>query len=109
MRTQRVSRDSCTLSLSLVLHEGGWLAPHLRPLYRRKRNPVPHCIGGWVRPDVGLDGCRKIYLRQNSIPGPFSLYLVAIPITLFRPTTILICFYIHYYCFDLFLGQWVVS
>jgi len=29
-----------------------------RPLYPRER-PVTHCIGGWVSPRAGLDGCGK--------------------------------------------------
>jgi hypothetical protein len=30
----------------------------LRPLYPRER-PGTHCIGGWVGPRTGLDGCGK--------------------------------------------------
>jgi len=29
-----------------------------RPLYPRQR-PVTRCVGGWVGPSVGLDGCGK--------------------------------------------------
>jgi len=38
----------------------GWVVSATpRPLYTRER-PGIHCIGGWVGPRVGLDGCGKI-------------------------------------------------
>jgi hypothetical protein len=37
----------------------GWVVNATpRPLYLRER-PGTHCIGGWVGPRVGLDGCEK--------------------------------------------------
>jgi hypothetical protein len=42
-----------------------------RPLYPRER-PGTYCIGGWVGPRVGLDGCGKSQPYQDSIPGPSS-------------------------------------
>jgi len=37
----------------------GWVVKAtLRPLYPRER-PVTHCIGGWMGPSAGLDGCGK--------------------------------------------------
>jgi hypothetical protein len=37
----------------------GWVVNATpRPLYPRER-PGTHCIGGWVDPTAGLDGCRK--------------------------------------------------
>ena len=39
------------------------------PLYPRER-PFTHCIGGWVGPRAGLDGCGKSHLHRDSIPGP---------------------------------------
>jgi len=37
----------------------GWVVnATLRPLYPRER-PCSHCIGGWVGPRAGLDGCGK--------------------------------------------------
>ena len=32
--------------------------------------PGTHCIGGWVGPRAGLDGCGKARPHQDSIPGP---------------------------------------
>jgi hypothetical protein len=29
-----------------------------------------HCIGGWVGPRAGLDGCEKSRPHRESIPGP---------------------------------------
>ena len=45
-----------------------------------------HCIGGWVGPRAGLDGCGKPHLHWDSIPGPFSPYPVAILKQLSLPT-----------------------
>ena len=42
-----------------------------RSLYSRER-PGAHCIGGWMGPMVGLDGCGKSRLHRDSIPGPSS-------------------------------------
>ena len=41
------------------------------PLYCQERSGT-HCIGGWVGPSAGLDGCGKSRPYQDSIPGPFS-------------------------------------
>jgi hypothetical protein len=32
---------------------------HAWPLYPRGKCPGIHCIGGWVGPRVGLEGCGK--------------------------------------------------
>ena len=40
-----------------------------RPLYPRER-PCTHCIGGWMGPRAGLDGCGKSRPYRDSIPGP---------------------------------------
>jgi hypothetical protein len=29
-----------------------------------------HCIGGWIDPRAGLEGCRKSRPHWDSIPGP---------------------------------------
>jgi hypothetical protein len=46
----------------------------LRPLYPRGRHGT-HCIGSWVRPKAGQDGCGKISL----LPGfdPWTVQPVA--------------------------------
>ena len=48
----------------------GWVVNATpRPLYARER-PDTHCIGGWVGPRAGLDGCGKSPPQWDSIPGP---------------------------------------
>jgi len=42
-----------------------------RPLYPRER-PGAHCVGGWVGPRAGLNGCEKSRPHRHSIPGPSS-------------------------------------
>jgi hypothetical protein len=37
---------------------GGWSTPRSGRLNPRER-PGTHCIGGWVGPRAGLDGCEK--------------------------------------------------
>jgi hypothetical protein len=54
-----------------------------RLLYPRKRKWT-HCIGGWVGPRSGLDGCGNSRPHRDSIPGPS----VAIPTELSRCTQI---------------------
>jgi len=53
---------SCTLPSASAL-DGVGGQRHPRPLYPRER-PATHCIGGWVNPRDGLDGC------GNSRPPP---------------------------------------
>ena len=38
-----------------------------RPLYPREI-PCTHCIGGWVAPRAGLDGCGKSHLASGFDP-----------------------------------------
>jgi hypothetical protein len=46
----------------------GWVVNSTpRPLYPRKR-PVTHCIGGWVGPRAGMDGCGKSYPTRIRSP-----------------------------------------
>jgi hypothetical protein len=53
-----------------------------RPLYSRER-PVTHCIGGWVDPRTGLDGCGKYRPHRDSNPDrptrSESLYRLSYP------------------------------
>ena len=47
----------------------GWVViATLRPLYP-KEIPVTLCIGGWVGPRAGLDGCGKFHLEPGVDPG----------------------------------------
>ena len=55
-----------------------------RPIYPWEKSGT-HCIGGWVGLRASLDGCGKSRLPRDSIPGPSSLWLVAIPTEPFRP------------------------
>ena len=55
-----------------------------RPFYPRER-PGAHCIGGWLSPRAGLDGCGKSRPHRDSIPGPSSPLQVAIPTEQSRP------------------------
>ena len=49
----------------------GWVVNATpRPLYPRGR-PGNHCIGGWVGPKAGLDGCGK-----SRPPSGFDLWTV---------------------------------
>jgi hypothetical protein len=34
------------------------------------KRPGTHCVGGWVSPRAGLDGCGKFSPHRDSIPGP---------------------------------------
>jgi hypothetical protein len=73
----------CSYTLSLTSAIDGWVVnATLRPLYPRER-PGTHCIGGWVGPRAGLDGCGKSRLpRVWSLDGPAcneSLYRLSHP------------------------------
>ena len=50
----------------------GWVVNATpRPLYPRERVGI-HCMGGWVNPMAGLDGCGKSRPYRDPIPGPSS-------------------------------------
>ena len=36
------------------------------------KRPGTHCIGGWVSPRAGLDGCGKSRPNRDLIAGPSS-------------------------------------
>jgi len=58
----------------------GWVVSVTpRPLYHRERRGI-YCIGGWVGPRAGLDGCEKSRPppRRNSIPGPSKWYIASV-------------------------------
>jgi hypothetical protein len=46
------------------------------------------CIGGWLGPRAGLDGCGKSRPHRDSIPVPSRPWWVAIPTELSRPTDV---------------------
>jgi hypothetical protein len=67
----RTGHEGSTLSLTSALDEMGVKATP-RPLYPREI-PGTHCIGGWVGPRAGLDGCGKSPPpHRDSIPGQSS-------------------------------------
>ena len=49
------------------------------------KRPGTHCIGGWVGPRAGLDGCGKPHLQRDSIPGLSRPLRVAKPTELSWP------------------------
>jgi len=52
----------------------GWVVTATpRPLYPWEI-PCTHCMGGWVGPRAGLDGCGISHLYQDSIPESSSRY-----------------------------------
>ena len=66
----------------------GWVVDATpRPLYRRER-PGTHCIGGWLGPRAGLNGCGKSRHHRDSILGPSNPWRVAIRTELYRPSII---------------------
>jgi len=70
-KAHKGSRVKAILFLQPWRYMGWVINATLRPLYPRKR-PDTHCIGGWVGPRTGLDGCEKSRPHRDSIPGPFS-------------------------------------
>jgi hypothetical protein len=55
-----------------------------RAFYPPGKSPGTYCTGDLVGPTVGLDGCIKLRPHRDSIPGPSSLYRVAILTALSR-------------------------
>ena len=109
-------RYSSTLSLTSALNgvDGHHHAPAV--IYPRER-PGTHCIGGWVGPRAGLDGCGKSCPHRDLIPGPISPQRIAIPTVLSRPTRMLIGIFnshlyflitviCHLLLFEFFKAQW---
>jgi len=75
-------RYSSTLSLTSAL-DGGWVVNATpRSLYPWER-PGTHCIGGWVGPRAGLDGCGKSRpppgFDPRTVHPVASRYITALP------------------------------
>ena len=90
MKAERWSKSIALLFLYLQRQMGWVVNATPRPLYTRER-PGTYCIGGWVGPRAGLDGCRKSRLNRDSIPGPFSSQRDAI-------LTVIVILKIHNFC-----------
>ena len=78
-------RYSSTLSLTSALDEVDGQRHAPAALYPRERTST-NCVGGWVGPRAGLDGCGKSRPHRDSIPGSSNPQPVAIPTELSRPT-----------------------
>ena len=65
-----------TLSLTLVLQRCGWPKPYPACFTPPGKDLVPIA---WEDTKAGLDGYGMPCLQQGSIPGPSSLYIIAIP------------------------------
>jgi hypothetical protein len=59
-----------TLFLTSALDLGVGCQGHATAALPPGKRPVIHCIGGWVRPSVSLDGCGKSRPHRYSILGP---------------------------------------
>jgi hypothetical protein len=49
-----------------------------RPLYPREK-AGPHCIGGWVDPRAGLDGCGKSRPHRGFDPRTVHFIIKSVP------------------------------
>jgi hypothetical protein len=61
---------SSTSFLTPALDGGEWLTH--TPAALPPGRPGTRCIGGWVGPRAGLDGCGKSSHNRDLIPGPSS-------------------------------------
>jgi hypothetical protein len=80
-------RYSSTLSLTSAL-DGGSGQHHAPVALPPRKRTGTHCIGGWVGPRAGLDGCGKSRPDRDSTPGPSGPQRVAILTTLTQPAYI---------------------
>jgi len=48
----------------------GWVVNITPRLLYLREKPGTHCIGGWVSPRAGSEGCGKFRPHRVSIPGP---------------------------------------
>jgi len=64
---------SSTFSLTSALDVGRWSSPccgHFTP----RKDPT-YCMGGWVSPGIGLDGCRKSRPNRDSVCSKLLYWL----------------------------------
>jgi len=64
-------KHSSTLSLTSLL-DRGCVQRHAPTAFYPQGRPGTHCIGGWVDPRAGLDGCGKSCPYRDSISGTSS-------------------------------------
>ena len=48
----------------------GWVDNATSRQFSFRERPGTHCIGDWVGPSAGLDGCEKSRSHRDLIPGP---------------------------------------
>ena len=84
-------RHSSTLSLTLTLDGGVWLTPRPAALLPGKTLRT-HCIGGWVGPRAGLDGCGKSRPPPPGFdPQTFQHVTSLYNVYVFRPFKTMVC------------------
>ena len=57
-------------SLFKLCARWGWLVNDTPRSLDPRERPGTHCIGGWVDPRAGMDGCAKSRPHRDSISGP---------------------------------------
>jgi hypothetical protein len=73
MKNQRGSRGIALLFLQHRRYIGVGGQRHALAALPPGKRPGTHCIGSWVCPRAGLDGCGKSRPHRDSILGPSSL------------------------------------
>jgi hypothetical protein len=69
---QRGSRGIAPLFLYRRRYMGLGSQRHVPAALQPGKRPGTHCIGGWVGPRDGLDGCGKSRPHRDSIPETSS-------------------------------------
>jgi hypothetical protein len=82
---------SSTLFLTSTIDGGGWSTP-LTSRLTLWNDPLPIVQEAGEGSSAGLNGCGKCRPYRDSISGPSSPYLVAIPTELSRPSALSLCF-----------------
>jgi len=71
-KATKAQRGSRGIAVSLTSVLDGVGGQRHAPADLPPGKPGTHCIGGWVGPRAGLDGCGKSRPHRDSIPGPSS-------------------------------------
>jgi hypothetical protein len=65
------------------------------PVALPSRKTRYHCMGGWVGPRAGMDGCGNSRPNRDSIPGPSRYTDCAIPAHI--PSAVIVCIYFYFW------------